>query len=44
MRYKRMIHDDKRIVLVNAIQNPGIKEEIMKILRNLRKKEKQSLL
>ena len=40
MRYKRMIHDDNRIVLVNAIQNPGIKEKIMKIFTELKKKGK----
>lgn len=44
MRYKRMIHDDNRIVLVNAIQNPGIKEKIMKIFTELKKKGKTIII
>ena len=44
MRYKRMIHDDNRIVLVNAIQNPGLKEKIMKIFTELKKKGKTIII
>ena len=33
--HNKTIHDDNRIVLVNAIQNPGIKEEIVNTLKTI---------